>query len=188
MSELDTVDKVTAGALSVALSAWLLITATNQHPNRAFDWARKYDKSGIGIPNWRFFAPNPAIHDNRVAHRALLADGTTTEWTDTRLIPARSWWNAVWFPHRRRDKGITDMVGTITECLIGRTVPPELTTAYRCLSSLVREEVGRQFPADDIVGYQFVIGSDAGYDDSEPPEVMFASRFEPWSKGAVNVS
>lgn len=185
MADNEAFDRIASGVLASALAAWVLISATNQHPNRAFDWARRFDKSGIGIPNWRFFAPNPAIHDNRVAHRALLTDGTTTEWTDTRVIPGRSPWNALWFPFRRRDKGITDMVGTITECLIERRRPVESTTAYRCLSGLVRAEVARQHPPDTIEGYQFVVGSDAGYDTAEKPEVLFASRFEPWRSASA---
>lgn len=174
----------TAAALvEVGLSAWVIVSATNQLPNRSFDWARKYDPAVMFIPNWRFFAPNPAVHDFRLAHRLLLEDGSSTEWIDTKTVPRRSWFNTVWFPSRRRDKAITDMSNSLIERMDERNTLVEESLAYKSLRNLVRgvvaADLGTESPRPN--GFQFALGRDAGYDDSEEPTVFFTSRFELWS-------
>lgn len=162
-------------------SAWLVATALSQHPSRAFDWPRRFDPAGVLIPNWRFFAPNPAVHDNRLAHRVLWADGETSEWTATHDITPRTWRDPLWCPHRRRDKAVTDMCSNLLTHLADRRYPRiEDTPAYRMMRSVVRHQVeldaGRRGRAVD--GFQFLVARDTGYDVDGEMEPLFASRFE----------
>lgn len=174
-------------AVSVGLAGWVVGTALNQHPNRVFDFARSADRTGMLVPNWRFFAPNPAIHDFRIAHRVLFHDGSVGDWEDTRVVPQRTWWNSFWFPGRRRDKGITDLVGALTENLMSGADRLERTTPFRVLAELVRAEVTRRESVRiaTIEGFQFVIGRDAGFDEEEPSSVFLASGLIGLSDGAA---
>lgn len=178
--------RLTSLAAAGVAAGWVLITGLNQHPNRSFDWARKYDSSGMLIGNWRFFAPNPAVHDFRVAHRLLWKDGSVSDWEDTRVVPPRRWYSPVFFPERRRDKGITDISGGLTEMLTAGGEKIEKSAAYRVLSLMVRARVEEDHHGDDdqIEGYQFAVGRDAGFDDTEDAQVFLASGLIPWAEPA----
>ncbi len=169
-------------AVEVLMASWVLVTATNQLPNRAFDWARKYDPSVMFIPNWRFFAPNPAVHDFRLAHRILWEDDTSTAWIDTKDIPARKLYNTVWFPSRRRDKAITDMSNSLIERMEDPSAAIESSLPYAALRNLVWGAITESLEPGGPVpkGFQFALGRDAGYDESEEPTVFFTSKFEQW--------
>lgn len=171
-------------AAEVAIAGWVVVTATNNLPGRAFDWARKYDPAVMFLPNWRFFAPNPAVHDYRLAHRILWDDDSSSEWLDTKDIPYRAWYNSVWFPSRRRDKAITDMSNSLIERMDDPVKAVERSIAYQALSNLVRGVVrsGLEAGGPQPQGYQFAVGRDSGYDDSEAPTVFFTSRFERWDE------
>ena len=100
-------------ALSGALGGWLLATTASQHPHKLFDGLRGFDMTGLVLPNWRFFAPEPAQHDYHVLHRVLDADGEQTPWRETYPITPRKWAHAVFFADRRREKGTFDVANEI---------------------------------------------------------------------------
>jgi hypothetical protein len=60
------------------------------------------------IPEWKFFAPNPARGDFHLLYRDRLADGTLTPWTEVAPGEPRRWWNIVWNPGRRGRKALFD--------------------------------------------------------------------------------
>jgi hypothetical protein len=62
------------------------------------------------VPEWKFFAPNPAQGDYLLLYRDELADGTVTPWTEVRLAQARRWWNVIWNPGKRANKALFDAV------------------------------------------------------------------------------
>lgn len=170
------------GLGGVGLAGWIVVTGLSQHPNRSFDLFRRYDPSGILIPNWRFFAPNPAVHDNRLAHRILWDDDSTSSWIETHHIEERTWRDGVWCPGRRRDKAVTDMCSSLLTLLAEKRVRAiEHTPTYRSMSSIVRHQVAAHPDADrGVRGYQFVVCRDPGYDEDDDVQLIFASRFEPW--------
>lgn len=179
---------LTSSLVSVGIASWLIITATNQHPNRSFDWARRYDPAVMLIPNWRFFAPNPAVHDFRLAHRILWSDNQESEWMDTRDIPKRKWWNPIWFPSRRIDKGITDLSNGLLEIITTPGINIEETPQYAMLCSLSRRSIEEMLNdnfsgknSETPTGFQFALGRDPGRDTEEKPALIFISRFELWS-------
>jgi hypothetical protein len=165
-------------AASAALTGWIAVTALSQHPNRTFDRFRRRDTLGVVIPNWRFFAPEPAIHDFRVLHRYLRADGSQTGWKECTEISPRCWRHAVWFPDRRRDKG---MIDACSELILALQVPGlDLTTtpAYRVLRDVVAVSLAASVTGEPPQGFQFLLLRHTGHDEEPEPEYLFASRFE----------
>ncbi len=164
--------------VAVLIAGWVLVTATNQHPSRSFDRLRKYDRTGTLIPNWRFFAPEPAVHDYRVLHRVLEADGAQTPWTETNIIEERRWTQALWYPNRRQQKAVSDVCSEMTGLLQQAGDGIVHTVGYRVLRDHINRLVTTQHAGAVPQGFQFLIVSDAGYDDSEEPRYVYASRFE----------
>lgn len=174
--------RLAEGGVAAALTTWLVSTALSQHPNRSFDRLRKFDRTGVAIPNWRFFAPEPATHDFRVLHRYLRADGSQTDWFESNVISPRIWRQSFWFPDRRRDKAMFDVCNEI----IGHLRIPGLditgTPGYRILRDFVSTRLAAAHEGPEPRGFQFLVVSDCGHDDEDEPSYLFASRFEPWAR------
>jgi hypothetical protein len=62
------------------------------------------------VPEWKFFAPNPAQGDYILLYRDQLANGSITQWTEVSLAQKRRWWNVVWNPGKRANKALFDAV------------------------------------------------------------------------------
>ncbi|WP_299034050.1 hypothetical protein [uncultured Pseudokineococcus sp.] len=167
----------------VAVAGWCAVTVVSQHPNRAFDRFRGGVLTSALLPNWRFFAPEPAMHDFRLLHRCLREDGTQTTWEDTHDIAPRTWQNAFWFPERRRDKALIDLCNellTHVQQMSAEDLPG--TIAYQLLRRFVAREVrareALQPGGAPVVGLQFLVVRDAGHDEEPDPEYLLVSRFE----------
>jgi hypothetical protein len=172
-----------AKAASAGVGAWLLATAASQHPHRAFDRFRDFDPTGLLVPNWRFFAPEPAQHDFHLLHRVLTADEHQTPWCETSAISPRKSVQSVWFPARRREKAMFDVCNELIMLMstprldLTRTVPFELLRNHVELQ--VRESHDR-LPQ----GFQFLIARHTGHDESEDPDYLLASPFIPLKEDA----
>lgn len=167
----------TAGWIT-AMAGWLTVTVLSQHPNRGFDSLRSWDRSAVILPNWRFFAPNPAQEDMVLGHRAKLRSGDVTSWTPTRQIPERTLTHSVWFPGRRADKGVFDVGGRLLSSIADPTVQIELTPDYRLAANHVRRTVEAHH-GENAAGFQFCLARDPGYDTGRELEILFISRYEP---------
>ena len=167
-----------AKAVTAGFGGWLLATAASQHPHRAFDRFRDYDPTGLLVPNWRFFAPEPAKHDFHLLHRVLTADERQTRWQETTPISPRRSVHAVFFPSRRREKAMFDicneliMLMAIPRLDLARTVPFELLRNHVELRVREQHDVTPQ-------GFQFLIARHTGHDESEDPDYLLASPFIP---------
>ena len=157
-----------------------MLTATffSQHPNRLFDRFRARDKIGFWLPNWRFFAPEPAQNDFHLLHRTLSSDGIESDWTETHHMTQRKLAHLVWFPGRRTDKGIFDATADLLGAIpFGGEVVLN-SPAYRILAGFVLRRV-RERSNEPIAGYQFMLASSTGYDESTEPEEILVSPFIP---------
>jgi hypothetical protein len=163
-----------------AFGAWLVATAASQHPHRAFDRFRDYDPIGLILPDWRFFAPEPAQHDFHLLCRVLSADERQIPWSEATRITPRLWSHAVWFPDRRRDKAIVDICNE----LITLMNVPSLELTDTCPFLLLRDFVegrirdeyaGRPAPQ----GFQFLIARHTGHDQTRDPDYLLISPFIP---------
>ena len=65
-------------AIELVLCGWWVVTLLSQHAQRTFDRLRPLDRIGLVIPNWRFFAPEPAVHDFHLLYRIRDLDETGT--------------------------------------------------------------------------------------------------------------
>ena len=167
--------------LAIGLALWIIATVIGQHPNRRFDRVRQVDTAALLIPNWRFFAPIPASMDFELLHR-YRQDDVVSEWTRTKDVAARRLRHMLWFPDRRVDKGLFDVVGRFL--VAAEQLPDGYETGadYRALLAFVRRVVAAQTGgrADAV---QFAIVRTGGHDDTVPVEELFASRREPMLDG-----
>jgi hypothetical protein len=173
-----------AWAAGAGFAGWWLASAASQHPLTAFDRLRRYDRLAL-LPNWRFFAPEPAQHDYRVLHRVLTADGGQTAWGATSHITPRSDLHIVWFPGRRREKAVFDVCGVLLERVETGAAAADLP-AYHMLREFVEVAVRREYRDRPLPqGYQFLIARHAGYDEEPDPDYLFLSPFIPLGEDAA---
>lgn len=165
-------------AASIAVAV-LIATFFSQHPNRAFDRFRAVDRIGFLLPNWRFFAPEPAQTDFHILHRTLDSDGVESPWQDTHVISPRRAVHIIWFPDRRTDKAVFDVVGEILGAVPGGQEAVVTSPAYRLLSGFVRSRIEHESHSQ-LAGYQMMVASSHGFDESTDPEEVFISPFIPW--------
>ncbi|GAB3108902.1 hypothetical protein GCM10027160_07420 [Streptomyces calidiresistens] len=185
---------VTGPGAAARIGAALVLVGTlsAQHPNPSFGRIARRDTFSAFLPNWRFFAPNPAQHDYHFFYRTLNTAGETSGWRPVEVIAGRRLHQILWFPGRRPEKAIFD-IGT--ELLITLDKGFDALTrlpAYRMLVGFLRDEIARGEergsrdgnPEHAVKGFQFTLARAAGYDDSEEPEVIFVSPYTPMRPGA----
>ncbi|WP_070011781.1 hypothetical protein [Streptomyces abyssalis] len=171
-------------AVEFTLAGWLVVTLVNQHPHRVFDRLRSYDKVGLLIPNWRFFAPKPARHDFHLLYRTLSTADQQSPWKAASTIAARKWSQVVWFPGRRQEKAVFDICSELASAVGNPNIKITETPAYRLLRRFVLrriEEADEDWP--EVRGYQFLITQYSGHDHSEEPTYVFISSFVPVDDG-----
>lgn len=158
-------------AVTAGFAAWFVTSAVSQHPDRSFERARKLDRTGSGvmIPNWRFFAPNPAVEDQHFLYRLASADHKQhSEWRAVYEIEPRRLMHAIWFPGRRQEKAIFDVASTLLENR-GAAVPIQkqaAAAAQRLVKNFVRTRIE---PEEGFPYFQVLLVRYAGHDHSETP-------------------
>ncbi|MCU0115130.1 hypothetical protein [Curtobacterium poinsettiae] len=158
----------------VAAAAGLVVTVLGQVPSPAFGRARAGDWFGL-VPNWRFFAPNPAQHDFSVYVRPVRPVGEPeAPWTRPRVVAERRLHHSVWFPGRRADKGLFDLCSDFLPLLDGdRPERIETRPVFRVLRAWVVADL--LAAGADRTPHQLALVRFAGADDTIEPEVLFVS-------------
>ena len=103
--------KIIDGSVASIFGGWLVATLLSQHPESNLDRIRRLDDrfGNTIIPNWKFFAPNPAVEDVHVLYRLVSEDlSEYSPWEECHTISPRKMSQAFWFPRRRFEKGIFD--------------------------------------------------------------------------------
>ncbi|MFI1354168.1 hypothetical protein ACH4TV_11380 [Streptomyces sp. NPDC020898] len=163
----------------IAGAAVLLLTFAGQHPHHDFSRVRTRDHFSL-LPNWRFFAPHPAMHDYHFLYRTVSGDGTASTWRDASGIVDRKPMHLVWFPTRRADKSVFDACQEILPRLEQGFAAAAHTPGYRLITEHVRTRIAAEdTPPDDVRGFQFALASGTGYDLRQGPRLMFVSPFVP---------
>ncbi|MFD7340232.1 hypothetical protein ACFV98_30200 [Streptomyces violascens] len=167
-------------AVPAVLAGWFVATVLAQHPDRGFDKVRKADKTGTGIaiPNWRFFAPTPAMEDQHFLYRLASADKSRfTEWREVYSIAPRKLVHAFWFPGRRIEKAIFDVASTLVHNPGAMTPLHEEAkkAAYRLVNDFVRT---RLTPEPGFPLFQVLLVRYSGYDHSEDPKYDLVFDYE----------
>jgi hypothetical protein len=161
----------------VAGAVLLAATLAGQHPSRVFNRIQLKDTLSI-LPNWRFFAPTPAMHDYHLLYRTLSHDGVSSRWKSVDIITGRKPQQILWFPSRRPEKACFDVCSDILH-YVDKGFPVVVRTpGYRVLTAYLRRRV-EEDGNGDAQGFQFTLVRAAGYDTSEDPETIFVSPLCP---------
>ncbi|MFF5986741.1 hypothetical protein [Prauserella flavalba] len=167
------------GALYGVLGAWFGLTVVGQKLYRDQRKQTIWDKLYLVIPDWRFFAPNPGIHDHHLLMRDQLADGSLTAFREIGGVQERTLLHAVWHPHRRAEKTVFDSVAELLryvgqhgEGLNGPDPSLQLSVPYLTLLSYVTSR--EHHP--DAVRTQFLIAVSGGYEEEDEPTMVFLSE------------
>lgn len=159
-------------AVPVVLAGWFIGSVLGQHPDRSYDKVRRLDKTGTGIviPNWRFFAPNPAMEDQHFLYRLATEDKSKhTPWREAYTIQPRKLVHAVWFPGRRIEKAVFDVASTLTHD--GGANNPRMSKAKESAQELIYEFIRRRLdPEPGYPLFQVMLVRYSGYDHSEDPK------------------
>lgn len=157
------------GALFVA---WFVVTVLAQHPDRAYDKVRSLDVSigNAAIPNWRFFAPKPAVEDVHFLYRFLSEDQEEkTAWRALHTIGGRKLKQMFWFPERRREKALFDIANTLM--VTSPTGPEILVKARLSAISLINDAVrSHDSPPDSFPFHQVLMVRFAGHQTDARPQ------------------
>ena len=168
---------------AAGFAALFWATVASNGPHQGFDRLRNLDARNNVLPNWRFFAPNPAMHDTHVLYRTLAHDGSVGAW-DVALEPSpRVWWNMVFHPGRRNEKAIFDVVESIIIAIL--TAPLEVVerrTPFKLLHAFVARKVRADAGAGPLPeGVQIAVVRHTGYDDEGDTEYLMVSKLLPIS-------
>lgn len=166
-------------ALEFGLASWFLVSVLSQHPQRSFDRFRKFDKIGLVIPNWRFFAPEPAVHDFHVLYRFQDREGQIVPWSEAFSVEERRLRHAVWFPGRRREKAVFDVAIDLMSLLAANEQTRQQTPSYQLISSAIRRSIRQNPDASEAEYFQFMVVLYSGYDESGEPQYRFVSSRVP---------
>ncbi|MFE2945151.1 hypothetical protein ACFXKG_39910 [Streptomyces sp. NPDC059255] len=158
----------------------LLATVAAQHPHPAFDRSRARDLFSL-IPNWKFFAPNPAVHDFHYVYRTLEPGGGTSDWREIELIEPRRMSQAFWFATRRSEKAVFDICTAILQMAVkGGPGDVQNSSSYEVLVQFIRKTIlDTPGTGAGVQGFQFAVVRAAGHDETEDPETLFVSPYTP---------
>ncbi|MBU2665784.1 hypothetical protein KOI35_19935 [Actinoplanes bogorensis] len=167
-------------AIPAVFAAWFVATVISQHPDRSYDKARGLDRTGTGIliPNWRFFAPNPAVEDQHFLYRLASEDKTRhSEWREVYQIVPRKMIHAFWFPGRRIEKAVFDAASTLVNNPGAMTPLHQKAreSTYRLINDFVR---GRLTPDPEFPLFQVMLVRYSGFDHSEDPKYDLVFDYE----------
>lgn len=161
---------------------WLGVTILSQHPSRACDRLRQIDPYGIFIPNWRFFAPNPAVTDYVLAVRYRDSKSSeVSDWYRTNIIPGRRLYHALLFPDRRINKSLHDSIGRILLLLDKSPNAVPNSEDYKIIARFSYDYLTKNIKSDFDI-FQFLIATDTGYDETQKLNEIYLSRGEKVSK------
>ncbi|RBM10750.1 hypothetical protein [Streptomyces sp. PT12] len=165
------------GVTRAAGAALLVTTLAAQHPHPAFEGIREKDLFSL-IPNWKFFAPNPATHDFHYLYRTLDEKRETSPWIELDLIQTRKPIQAIWFSSRRREKAVFDICSSMLKS-IAKGEDPTGSPPFRVLAEFIRKQIRDASNVTDVRGFQLAIVRAPGHDESEDPEVLYVSTYQP---------
>ncbi|MFE7484443.1 hypothetical protein ACPEIF_34070 [Streptomyces sp. NPDC012600] len=167
-------------AVPALLAGWFVASVLGQHPDRGYDKVRSADRTGTGIlvPNWRFFAPNPAVEDQHFLYRLASEDRTRhTEWREVYPITPRKLIHAFWFPGRRAEKAVFDVASTLLHNPGAMTPLHEEAKqgAYQLINEFARRCIT---PEEGFPLFQVLLVRYSGYDHSEDPKYDMVFDYE----------
>lgn len=161
-------------AALVFLSFWLLVSLLFQTKRVRFvDVLKRHDHFAM-IPAWSFFAPNPGTSDIHLLYRDKLIDGNVTYWKQIRWETNAV--RVVWNPHKRLQKGISDMATDVQRYASGNLKHGERVLVHPGFIALLNY-VSRLQHTPFAEFTQFCIARSFGAHSEERAELTFLSNF-----------
>ena len=111
--------------LVTILAAWFLVSALAQVAaaetapdwvKSASGWFQSLDTFSL-IPSWNFFAPNPGTTDYHLFYRDKLESDELSVWREIPIEKEPSLLKAIWNPHKRKSKVLSDVVSIVNQSL-----------------------------------------------------------------------
>jgi hypothetical protein len=156
-------------ALAVLFGVWAALSGLSQLRPAWLQRLKSRDLLHL-IPNWRFFAPNPARRDYHLEYRTLAAGGAPRRWQRVQTIARRSISCALWHPAKRRRKAFNTLIRRLMRAAIdwgpqgaGRSV------AYLTVLNHVQRKAGAREPV------QFRIVTAQDFCAARPVRLAFTS-------------
>jgi len=172
-------------ALYAVFATWLGLTVAGQKLYRKDGVPSRWDKLHLIVPDWRFFAPDPGVHDHHLLMRDHLPDGSCTGWRQINHVEERRWSHALWHANRRAEKSVFDLTAELLRFIakhrtadrpLGHVDPVvQLSVPYLTLLA----HVTAQEHAAGAAGTQFLIAISGGYEEDEEPAMVFLSAVHP---------
>lgn len=156
--------------LCLIYAGWLVLSVANQFRWKWVQRIKAHDLCHL-IPNWRFFAPNPASRDFQLEYRVGGGGVSTTPWTRVATIASRPMRCVVWHPEKRRRKSFNTLVRRLMR--IKRERGSE--QAARSVSYLLLLHHVQERHAPDCQPVQFRIVSCQEFNPLMPLRVEFTS-------------
>ncbi|OZM72834.1 hypothetical protein CFN78_13385 [Amycolatopsis antarctica] len=161
-------------------ASWFGLTVVGQKLYRDSSKTSVWDKLYLFIPDWRFFAPNPGIHDHHLLMRDKLADGTVTGWQEYSKVEERTLLHSVWHPHRRAEKAVFDTSAELLRFIgqhghLSGNADPTVQLSVPYLTLLSHLTSRKHHP--EAVQTQFLIAVSGGYEVEDEPTMVFLSEF-----------
>jgi hypothetical protein len=172
--------KAARGALYGLFATWFGLTVVGQKLYRDQSRRSRWDKLYLIVPDWRFFAPNPGIHDHHLLLRDQLTDGTLTGWREISSLEERTLLHSVWHPHRRAEKTVFDASAELLRFIgqhgqLDGNADPTVQLSVPYLTLLAHVTTREHHP--DAVRTQFLIAVSGGYEEEDEPTMVFLSEF-----------
>lgn len=175
-----TVANIRRGVVYTALGLWFAGTALKNEPTRKWRWSERIDPVALVLPDWRFFAPNPGVHDNHILFRDELPDGEVTDWQEVTVVRQRKLSHIVWYPDRREEKIFFDAINEIAKTVHDERMKDpgdvQITCAYLFLLNYLTHHVEHH---DKAIKTQFLITRSDGRAEQEEPLILFLSNLHP---------
>lgn len=167
-------EDVAALCIEMVFASAFTATLASQHPLRIFDRLRKFDHTGLMLPDWRLFAPTPVTHDFHLLVREV-QEGPEADWQVATEITERRASQMLWFPTRRADKMFLDLC---QELSILADTRRDVTDApcHRILREFARRFILDVNPS--CGAFQFTVMRTAGHDESVAPDCTFVSAVQ----------
>ncbi|MFE7130929.1 hypothetical protein ACFVIM_08725 [Streptomyces sp. NPDC057638] len=160
----------------IAGASALTLTVAAQIPGELLGRARRRDLLAT-IPNWRFFAPDPSVHDYELVYRTLSHQGETSGWKQVPLVRNRRAHQMLWYPERRAGKAVFDMGTEVLRVIDQGFATVRDQPSYRALTNFLRREIRQTENHEAVKGFQFALVRSAGYDLDERAEWQFISPY-----------
>ncbi|WP_338784407.1 hypothetical protein [Streptomyces sp. DG1A-41] len=163
----------------VAAAAAVVATVATQHYHiTVYNRVQSKDQLSL-IPNWRFFAPEPGVHDYAFIYRTTDVDGVRSRWQGVDLITGRKMRQLVWFPTRRPEKAVFDLATELLHVIDKDFAVITRMPAYRLLERYLVSRIRAADPESRVVGHQIAMVKSTGYDNGHEPQMVLLSPYTP---------